>query len=140
MTVRVVSAPPAMNSPVSCIIVIGSMPASAHTEMRSSAGQPLRSAAISSSSGLNSMMADITPMAASGSREHRVGAHEPLRPRLDVLPAVLGEPEEVGGEPRRQLGGEVVHHLELARVGDGVEQLVDPALRGTPRPAAPPAA
>ena len=66
-----------------------------------------------------------------GVAEHRVGAHEPLRPRLDVLPAVLGEPEQVGGEPRRQLGGQAVHHLDLAGVGHRVEQLVDPALRGT---------
>ena len=68
MAVRVVSAPPAMNRPVSCIIGSGSMPAPVQTETRSSAGQPLRSAAVSWSSGLNSMMALITPMAASLSK------------------------------------------------------------------------
>ena len=68
MAVRVVSAPPAMNSPVSCIIVSGSMPAPAHTEMRSSAGQPLRSAAMSCSRALNSMIAFIIPISASLSK------------------------------------------------------------------------
>ena len=30
--------------------------------------------------------------------QHRVGAHEPLRPGLDVLPALLREPEQLGRE------------------------------------------
>ena len=40
MAVRVVSAPPAMKRPVSCMRVIGSMPVATHADTRSSAGQP----------------------------------------------------------------------------------------------------
>ena len=50
------------------------------------------------------MMAFITPIKASGSAGDRVGAHEPLRPALDVLPAILGEAEQVGGQPASGAG------------------------------------
>ena len=139
MTVRVVSAPPAMKSPVSCIIDIGSMSASVHTEMRSSVGQPLRSAAISSSSGLNSMIADITPMAASGSRSIE-------SVRMSRSDHVLMSSQRSSGNPRRSAvsrdgswAARSCTTSSCAGVGDRVEQLVDPALRGTPRPGPPPA-
>ncbi len=55
----------------------------------------------------------------------RVETHHPLRPRLEVTPAVLREAEEVGGVATRELRGERVHNLHLASISDRVEQLVD---------------
>jgi hypothetical protein len=42
-----------------------------------------------------------------------------------VAPPLFGEPEQVGGEPRWELRGEVVHHLEAAALGHRGQQLVD---------------
>ena len=80
--------------------------------MRSWAGQPLRSAATSSRSGLNSMMAPITPISACSSRV--IESVRMRRSDHDLMSShrSSGKPEQVGGEPRRELGGEVVDHLE----------------------------
>jgi len=72
MTVRVVSAPPEMNRPVSCMIVSASsgnpsMVALAHTATRSlpcSTGHPRRSSAMPCRSVLNSTMACNIPIRA----------------------------------------------------------------------------
>ena len=128
MAVRVVSAPPAMKSPVSCIIVIG-----VHVGRRPGGDEVVGGAAAALAGDLLEERVELHDGAHHAHERVLVAgdgvrAHEPLRPGLDVLPAVLREAEEVGREPRRELGGEVVHHLQPALIGDGVDQLVDPGL------------
>ena len=71
MTVRVVSAPPEMTSPVSWTIrlsSIGQPPSSAwaHTDRRSSAGSSRRALRMGPSAWLNSVMAPMNPVSRSG--------------------------------------------------------------------------
>ena len=50
-----------------------------------------------------------------GVARDRVEAHHPLRPRLEVAPAVLWEPEQVGRVPARKLRGDARPRLPSRR-------------------------
>ena len=132
MTVRVVSAPPEMNSPVSCTITVCSIgqPSSsalAHTDSRSSRGSSRRSSAIGPITAANSMIAPIMSVISAGSFDDAVDAHQPLGPRAHRCGVLVAEAEQVRGHARRERRGQLVDELELTVVDEPVDELVDHA-------------
>ena len=122
ITVRVVSAPPEMNRPVSCIIdsasrVPPSIVALAHDrdEVVVVHGQPLRSPRSSRAARVelhDRRPSRPWPIAVVG----RCASVRISRSDHDLmsLPAVLGPAEQLGGEAARELRGDGVDHLDLA--------------------------